>query len=169
MPTPRLTYCSVTNFLCHGDEYLFIHRGPHKKIDANRLNGIGGKLEHGENYVEAAIRETTEETGYTPDIKDLHFAGVVRIQGGYEQDWIVCFFKIDVPHKIVPHGHPNEEGELLWIHKDEVLNTEFELVDDIKILFPLLATGKTPFFFTAQMTDKEKVGSYTIELLDQPL
>lgn len=163
MPQPRLTYCSVTNFLCVGDEFLFVHRGPHTKVDANRLNGIGGKLEPGENYVDAAIRETFEETGYRPAREQLHFAGLGRLEGGYAQDWIVAFFRIDVSEKVVPHGQPNQEGELLWLHKDEALKTGHELVDDLKVVFPMIAERQLPFFFSATLTPNEKIDQIALQ------
>jgi len=53
----KKTIYSVTNFLHCGDDYLFIHRTKRQnKTDGNRLNGIGGKLEPGENFLQAAIR-----------------------------------------------------------------------------------------------------------------
>ena len=56
---------SVTNFLHHGDDYLFVHRNKKTdhQVDSGRLNGIGGKLEPEEDFLQAAIRETEEETG----------------------------------------------------------------------------------------------------------
>lgn len=165
MPEPRLTFCSVTNFLCVGDEFLFVHRGPHTKVDANRLNGIGGKLEAGENYIDAVIRETSEEVGYTPAIEQIHFCGVGRLEGGYQQDWIVGFFRIDLPHKVVEHGQPNQEGNLLWLHKDEALHTGHELVDDLKFVFPMIAEHQPPFFFSATLTPEEKISQYSLQQL----
>jgi 8-oxo-dGTP diphosphatase len=165
MPAPRLTYCSVTNFLCVGDEFLFVHRGAHTKVDANRLNGIGGKLEPGENYIDAAIRETFEETGYKVDVKDVHFAGLGRLEGGYQEDWIVAFFRIDVATKDIPTGAKNVEGELLWLHKDDALKTGHELVDDLKLVFPMIAEHQAPFFFSAILDEKEKILSHTLQQL----
>jgi 8-oxo-dGTP diphosphatase len=160
--SPHLTYCSTTNFLYCGDEYLFLHRGPHKKVDPNRLNGIGGKLEAGENYLEAAIRETLEETGYVVKPEQIQLCGVARLEGGYPEDWVFCFLKIAVSTKEIPHGNHTEDGELMWLHKDEVLSSGYELVDDLNICFPKVVEGNGIFFFAAQMSSKEKVASYTL-------
>jgi 8-oxo-dGTP diphosphatase len=162
---PRLVYTSVTNFLCVGDEYLFLHRLPTKKIDANKLNGIGGKLEHGEDFLSCAIRETEEETGYVVTPSDIRLAGVAKIEGGYEQDWIVCFFKIVVPSKEIPIGNHTFDGELLWLHKDEVLIAPYELVDDLRICFPKIAEGSEIFFLHEFADKNEKIETYTLQNL----
>jgi len=90
------TQTSVTNFVVCNDKWLFVKRSPNKRVDPNKLNGTGGRLEPGENYVQAAIRETKEETGYSVTEKDLELAGVVKLHGGYTEDWIMCFFRINV-------------------------------------------------------------------------
>ena len=94
---------STTVFLVHGDEYLFLHRTGKVGVDKNRLNGIGGKLEPGENFLSSAIRETEEETGYIVRAKDVKFSGLINLHGGYPQDWVMCFFKINVNSKKIPH------------------------------------------------------------------
>lgn len=127
----RQVQTSVTNFLYCGDEYLFIKRNLNKRIDPGRLNGIGGRVEPGENYLEAAIRETEEETGYKVTPEDIKLSAVAKLEGGYKEDWVMCFFKIKVPHKNIPLGNKTEDGDLLWINKDEVFSSEHELVDDL--------------------------------------
>ena len=67
----RLVQTSVTCFLYHGDDYLFLKRNLSKRIDPGRLNGIGGRVEPRENYLDAAIRETKEETGYQVSVDDI--------------------------------------------------------------------------------------------------
>ena len=47
----RFTQTSVTCFLHCGDEYLFLRRNTDKEVEAGKLNGIGGRLEIGENYL----------------------------------------------------------------------------------------------------------------------
>jgi len=154
----RLVQTSVTCFLYHGDDYLFIQRSPTKRIDPGKLNGVGGWLEPGENYLDAAVRETEEETGYTVSIEDISLAGVVKLQGGYPEDWVMCFFKIRVPHKHVPAGsEPNDDGKLLWLPKDKILNSEYELVDDLHYCMQDIITGKELFFITAQLDSNQKI------------
>ncbi len=164
----RETKKSVTCFLKCGNKYLFVHRTKKKdSVDANRLNGIGGKLESGENYLAAAIRETYEETEYIVYEKDCKLAGVVSLEGGYAQDWVICFFVISVPTTDVPIGMSNDEGELLWLDADEVLHADYELVDDINYLWDRIVSEQPPFFAHSIMNQSEKVASMSISQLEK--
>jgi 8-oxo-dGTP pyrophosphatase MutT (NUDIX family) len=144
---PRLTYVSVTCFLKYQNRYLFLRRSPDKKVDANRLNGIGGKVEKGETYIQAAIRETAEETGYIVQEKDLTFSGFAHLQEGYQEDWLVAFFVIDVSTDQVPHSLETSDGRLCWVTAAEVPH--------------MLET----FFLSAILNEKEKIDTYNISLL----
>lgn len=74
----RKVQTSVFCFLNFSDEYLFMLRNPDKRVDPNRLSGIGGRLETSENWVAAAIREVKEETGYIVGEQDIKFLGLVK-------------------------------------------------------------------------------------------
>lgn len=166
----RKTIKSVTCFLRCGDEYLFIHRTKKgNDTDAQRLNGIGGKVDPGENYLQAALRETEEETGYVIDTKDCRLAGVVSLEGGYTDDWIMCFFVMTVPTKTIPIGESNEEGELIWLHKDEVLKSNYELVDDLNYLWEKIIEDGGIFFAHSQVNQSEKIEKICISQLPQHL
>ena len=155
---------STTVFLQYEDEYLMMHRSGDVSVDKNRLNGIGGKLEEGENFLDAAIRETQEETGYKIAKEDLSFAGIIKLHGGYPQDWVMCFFTVRVMSKVIPHGNSVKEGELLWMHKDEVLQSEYELVDDLHYCWKEIIAGNT-FFITEEVNDQEKVENISMSVL----
>lgn len=155
---------SVTNFLVNGDEYLMLHRSSDAKVDANRLNGIGGKLEEGENFLDAAIRETHEEAGYVVAKEDITFSGIVKLHGGYPQDWVMCFFTIHVPNKDIPHGQDVREGKLMWMHKDKILQSGFELVDDLNYCWQDLISGNT-FFITEEVGSDEKIKAISMSTL----
>ncbi|MCC6710817.1 MAG: NUDIX domain-containing protein [Candidatus Pacebacteria bacterium] len=162
----KKTIYSVTNFLHCGNDYLFIHRTKKvNKVDGGRLNGIGGKLEKGENFLAAAIRETAEETGYVVTAENIKLVGVVRMQGGYMDNWMMNFFKISVPTKEIPLGNENAEGELIWLPADQVLTSGYELVDDLNYCFKDIVKNNIPFFAHAQMTKEEKVKTWNIGYL----
>lgn len=158
----RSVQTSITNFLYCGNHYLFLKRGPQKRVNPNRLNGIGGRVEQGEDFLSAAIRETEEETGYVVAAKDIRLVGVVRLEGGYTEDWIMCFFKIHVPNMKIPKGNTDDDGTLLWLHKDEVLDSGHEMVDDLQYCFKDIVGGKTVFFMNAQLSDKEKINTMSM-------
>lgn len=161
----RAVQTSVTNFLYHGDEYLFIKRSADKRIDPGRLNGIGGRVEPGENFLDAAIRETKEETGYQVKASDMSLCGVVRLEGGYKEDWVMVFFKTKVPLKKVPHGIKTDDGTLHWLHKDKVLDSKYELVDDLNYCFKEIVNDDCIFFMNARMDEREKIVSFTMSNL----
>ncbi|NTU73874.1 NUDIX domain-containing protein [Candidatus Roizmanbacteria bacterium] len=161
----RKVQTSVTCFLYHGDEYLFVHRRAGKMIDPNKLNGVGGRVEPGENYLEAAIRETEEETGYQVAPEDIEFCGMVKLEGGYQENWVMAFFKMKVDSMKVPVGMKTDEGTFMWLTKEEVLNNEIELVDDLHYCFTDVVEGKEIFFMNAQVNAKEKIEKMSVSKL----
>lgn len=163
MDTLRITKKSVTCFLRYQDDFLFIHRTKKgNDTDAGRLNGIGGKLEYGEDFLSAALRETYEETGYQIAKDDCMLRAIVNMQGGYTDDWVMCFFVMRVPTKTVPNGLENDEGQLLWLHKDTVLESGFELVDDLNYCWNDLADSDKLLFIGAQVNGSEKIEKINI-------
>jgi 8-oxo-dGTP pyrophosphatase MutT (NUDIX family) len=162
----RLTQKTVTCFLHCGDQYLFVHRTkkPHA-VDAGKLNGIGGKLEPNEDYLACAIRETAEETGYLVTEHDCHLVGVVNMTGGYENDWVMCFFSIAIPTLEIPIGPENDEGRLVWLHKDEVLTSQYQLVDDLHYCWTNITRQSGTFFASAVVDDHEKISQWHLSTL----
>lgn len=153
---------SVNNFIHCGDDYLFLLRSKEKKVDANRLNSIGGKVEPGENYLDAVIRETEEEVGLKIEPKDTQFLGILRLEEGYEDDWVMCFFKTEVKTKHIKHGTKTTDGELLWLNKDKILNSDYELVDDLHYSLEDIVKNDSIFFANALINEKEKVEKYNV-------
>jgi len=161
----RKVQTSVNNFLYHGDEYLMVHRRPDARVDAGRLNSIGGRVDPGENFLDAVVRETKEETGYAIDSLSVQLSGIVKLEGGYQEDWVMIFFKTPVDSKEIPIGTTTREGELMWIHKNKVLDSDFELVDDFNYCFKDIVAGDSIFFLTAKLDDNQKVHDISMSKL----
>lgn len=72
---------AVLCFITDRDRILLIHKL--RGLGAGKINGPGGRLEVGETYLDAAVRETQEEVGLTPrnlvPVTRLHF----RFLDGY--------------------------------------------------------------------------------------
>jgi 8-oxo-dGTP diphosphatase len=70
-PTDR----AVIVFVRKDDHILLIRKK--RGLGGGKINGPGGRLEDGESYLEAAVRETEEEVGLTPlhlrQVADLSF------------------------------------------------------------------------------------------------
>jgi 8-oxo-dGTP diphosphatase len=79
-PTER----AVLVFLRDEDQLLLIHKK--RGLGKGKVNGPGGRLETGETWREAGIRETQEETGITPEnlveVADIKF----QFTDGYALD-----------------------------------------------------------------------------------
>lgn len=148
---------SVTCFLHHKEDYLFLHRKLNKRTDPGKLNGVGGRLEPGENYVQAAIREIKEETGYEVDESKIKLTSVVKLEEGDHVDWVMCFFKAEVNSKTIPIGTETDDGRLIWIHKDKVLDSDYTLVDDIYYTFKGIVEEKDITFMTSKLNKDQKV------------
>jgi len=70
----------------------------------------------------------------------------------------MCFFKIKVPDKTIPKGdESDEEGTLVWLNKDKILNSEYELVDDLNYCMQDIINEKELFFITARLDDSQKI------------
>lgn len=153
----RKVQTSVTVFLHHGDHYCLLRRKPSKRVDPGRLNGIGGRVEPGEDFLRAAVRETEEETGYRLETNTFRLAGIVRLEGGYDEDWVVCFFTAAVADRTIPHGQQTDDGELLWLHKDKVLDSGYEVVGDLNYCFKDIVSGRYLFFMNAKVGVDQKI------------
>ncbi len=163
----RLVQTSVTAFIQKEDKYLFLKRHNSMRIDPGKLNGIGGRLEKGEDYLNCCIREVNEETGYIISPKNIKLSGIVKLEGGYPEDWVMCFYKIEVDSFDVPKGMKTEDGELIWLDKDKVLDSEYNLVDDINYCFKEIVDGNRLFFLTATLNSNQIIEKTSISYLEK--
>ena len=77
-----------------------------------KLNGIGGKVEEGEAFLQAMIRECWEETGISTEARDLewqHFATLMgedyhmEVFALFSQTVFYALQRTDEPLQILPH------------------------------------------------------------------
>lgn len=102
-----------------GSSVLMVHR-IYREGDENlgKYNGIGGKLERGEDVAAGMAREVREETGL--EIESMALRGTVVWEdfGPCKEDWIAFVFLIDaVSGKL---REANEEGPLRWVPLGEI-------------------------------------------------
>jgi 8-oxo-dGTP diphosphatase len=123
-------------------------------LGAGKINGPGGKLEHGETPHEAAIRETREEIGVTP----LHLSerGVLRFQflDGYSLHCTV-FTARDFEGNLIE----TDEATPMWTPIDRIPLDE--MWEDDKYWLPQMIEGKD--FDAWFVFDGEKMLSRRVE------
>lgn len=93
---------------------LMVHRNARQNDDhLGKYNGLGGKMDPGEDVVSCMKREIAEEAGI--ECLDLKLRGTINWTGfgPKGEDWLGFIFRID--HYVgTPHSS-NPEGNLEWI------------------------------------------------------
>lgn len=105
-----------------------------------KLNLIGGHVENGESYIEAAYREVFEETGL--DIKKepypyeaINFVGIIT-GSGYK----VAVFYGEVPEWSVEKVKTKTDEEVKWVPKHRLTTTN--LMPNLYLMIPLIEDNK---------------------------
>jgi 8-oxo-dGTP diphosphatase len=117
----------VLVFIFNGDRVLLIKGAAHKRIWANRYNGVGGHVERSEDILSAARRETFEETGL--DMPELELCGMVNIDTGEDIGIGVFVFRGKYAGGELVESR---EGKVEWISLEET--NGLPLVEDLPFL-----------------------------------
>jgi len=118
-----------------GSKVLLVHRN--RRADdpqQGKYNGLGGKLDSGEDVVAGIRREIREEAGL--ECEELLLRGTISWPGFGKQgeDWFGFIFRVDRWS-----GQPfvdNPEGPLMWIDVDKIL--ELPLWEGDRYFLPLV-------------------------------
>jgi len=132
----------VLIFITHGREVLLLKGAPTKRIWASKYNGVGGHVERGEDFISAARREITEETGLT--VSDLRLRGAINIDAGQQTGIGLFIFTATAARR---DAGLSPEGTLEWIPFDRI--DELDLVEDLPTLLPkvlAMSDDDLPFF-----------------------
>lgn len=114
---------------------LLVHRN--KRANDQHLgkyNGLGGKMEPGEDVFQCLVREIREEAGIT--CIETVLRGTINWTGfgPNGEDWLGFIFRVDRFE-----GEPlssNEEGDLSWVEVDRLL--ELPMWEGDKYFLPLV-------------------------------
>ncbi len=126
-----------------GKQVLMIHRNA-RPDDAHfgKYNGLGGKLEPGEDIVACMKREIREEAGI--ECTSLHLRGTISWPGFGKDgaDWFGFIFLIDGWTGTPLSAH--REGSLSWIEVGKIL--ELPLWEGDRYFVPLVFDRSVPQF-----------------------
>lgn len=114
-------YIIVCALIKHGDKYLFIRQNKAVGAYPNTLHIPGGKLEAGEDPMNAIEREIKEETNITVEnILPFDFDSDITEYKGEQVQFIFLRFVADYKE-----GEPrpgSDASEILWIGKKDLCN-----------------------------------------------
>ena len=143
-----------------GKRVLLVHRN-RRPGDAHlgKYNGLGGKLEAGEDVVACLRREVREESGLECD--ELLLRGTISWPGFGKggEDWFGFVFRVD---RFSGTPWPeNTDGPLLWVEVERVL--DLPLWEGDRFFLPLVFAGGKQFHGVMPYRDGRPVGwSYSL-------
>ena len=107
--------------LCYIEQdgkYLMLHRTKKKHdINENKWIGVGGHAEGTEGPEECLLREVKEETGLT--LTSYSFRALITFVSDQQEPEMMCLFTADA---FTGELITCNEGELVWVDKQEVPN-----------------------------------------------
>src|SRR4051812_40864502 len=146
-----------------GKQVLMVHRN-RRAGDAHlgKYNGLGGKLDAGEDIVECMRREVREEANIECD--ELRLRGTISWPGFGKQgeDWFGFIFRIE-RFSGTPLSE-NPEGTLTWIDLGRIL--ELPLWEGDRHFLPLVFSRDPRQFHGVMPYRDGKPESWTYNLLD---
>ncbi len=157
------------------DRVLLVRRDARTHDDHyGKVNGLGGKLEAGEDVVAGMRRELWEEAGL--DITSLTLRGTITWTnfGPRDEEWLGFVFLADAWRGEPPES--NEEGALIWEERTRLLaacdpdpavrrDAGLELWDGDRHFLPLVFDDDPRLFHGAMPYDGDHAAGWTFERL----
>lgn len=126
-------------YLEQEDSYLLLHRTKKEQdINKDKWIGVGGHFEQNESPEDCLIREVKEETGL--DLIQYTFRGIVTFLC---DDNEAEYMHLYTANKWSGVMHTCDEGELVWVKKEEMY--QLKLWEGDKIFLKLIEE-EHPFF-----------------------
>ncbi|MCP9762360.1 NUDIX hydrolase [Lacihabitans soyangensis] len=113
---------AVICILKHQDKFLLLERL--KEPNKDLFTPLGGKLDPFETPLDAAKRETWEESGI--HVEDMDFCGILTETSPTKYNWTSYVYIAEIDYQDAPECN---EGTLKWINADEILNIPTPITD----------------------------------------
>lgn len=138
------------------NQYLMLHRVK-KENDENhdKWIGVGGKFEEGESPEDCLLREVKEETGLT--LREYRLHGIITF---VSNEWGTEYMYLYTATKYEGTLTECDEGELVWIPKDEL--SKLTLWEGDRIFLRLLDEEKR-FFSLKLRYEGEKLAETVLQ------
>lgn len=169
----RKNQCSTTIFVQNEyGEILFLKRSANKDALPLFITGIGGKVDAGENFLVAAKREVWEESGLDIKLKNFTFLGIenwyMESDESAKKDWTIAFFKSQIQKSDLKQTS-NDEGELIWIAKEELEKSpeSFKFVPDVFLILEDILNNNKIFMLSTIINEDFKVVSSNKEYINK--
>ena len=153
------TILSVNALIWANGKVLLLKRADDKEIDPGTYSGIGGKVEPGEDFYSAILREIKEETGLEKFETIKPYSVTQHPYPPTKAEWVNVYFYVTIPEQVkIP---PNEDGEFFWFRPKEVetLPTPDDVKDYVKIL------TENPSAFVLGFFDHDESGKLTKKIV----
>lgn len=134
----------------------------------HKWNGIGGKLEPGENALLSIIREVKEEADLDITKSDIHYAGIVTWDAHGEQDGKAMYaYVVDFGKKQMEfEDREIREGILAWKDISWVTDkSNTEVVANIPHFLPLMLEKNAPQRFHCEWNKDGVLEKFSVEPL----
>lgn len=127
----------------HG-KFLLNKRSESKKVDPGYYSGVGGKVEPGESFMEAAIREAKEEIGLDLSEK-LRPYGILQVPDpNNKAEWVMALFTAEISEQYVVPS--TEDGDFHWVDPKDI--DKLKILPDGKEFIKILTHNPEAFLLS---------------------
>jgi 8-oxo-dGTP diphosphatase len=153
---PTFTLC----FIRHQEKYLMLFR--EKAPNQYRWNGVGGKIEPGEDPTPACLREIVEETGL--EVSSISFRGIVTWNDVSRNNHggMYVFVAESLTDKVVS----SEEGRLDWKTLDWIYNDKSVVSNIPMFLPPMLREEDESMVHAFTYSEEEEILNYEVKAIE---
>ncbi|GAB2630023.1 NUDIX hydrolase [Belliella aquatica] len=157
--SPGIKKVATICVLRNGDHFLLLKRA--KEPNKGLYTPLGGKLDPFETPLNAAIRETWEESGIK--VNNMEFRGILTETSPVDYNWISYVYLAEIEKQTTVES---DEGSLEWMHVDDLLKIPTPKTD-LYIYKSLIKGSK--FIFNAEYNEDLELQLMINELTEDKL